>query len=191
MIVALNPDTVIAKCLETAFNLKQYIEIMDEAGRDGFTVTPEFRVKFNGFYQVRQKKPQWYDRYYLLLEEQKITRRSFEELLWEMYSVSHTIEVSFVSKMMATADADTPIWDQYVIRNLGYEKRWEKLRSAQAEERISAATEIYEEIKRWYRDFSSSADGKACIKAFDFALPGYKDRLSLVKKIDYMLWSKR
>ena len=55
MIVALNPDTVIAKCLETAFNLKQYIEIMDEAGRDGFTVTPEFRVKFNGFYRVRQK----------------------------------------------------------------------------------------------------------------------------------------
>ncbi len=89
--------------------------------------------------------------------------------------------------MMATVDTGMPIWDQYVIRNIGFNKKWEKFRAATSDERITVATEIYRGIQKWYNDFSSSKNGKACIIAFDLALPAYKDRLCSVKKIDYML----
>lgn len=187
----LNPNTAIAECLETAFSLKTYVEIMDEVKQDGFKPSQEFMTKFNGFFRVRQIKPEWYEKYYKLLEEQKISKRSFGELLHEMYMVNHSIDVSIVSKIMATVDAETPIWDQYVIRNLGYEKKWESLRSANAEKRIAAAEEIYEGICQWYRFFPVSEDGRACISAFDSVPPSNKNKLSAVKKIDYMLWSKR
>lgn len=187
----LDPENVIAGCLETAFNLKTYFEIMDSVNKPDFVATPEFRKMYNGFYRVRQKNQEWYDQYYHLLEEQKEAHRTFNELLHEMFLLNGTVEVSFVSKLMATADPDAPIWDQYVLKNLCYEAKWEQLRLQSSDIRISAASEIYGEIQKWYKDFKSSADGKACIKAFDTALPKYENRLSDVKKIDFMLWSKR
>jgi hypothetical protein len=187
----LNPRNVMEDCLETAFNLKTYFEIMDSVSKPDFVATPEFRKKFNGFYRVRQKSQEWYDQYYHLLEVQKGTNRTFGELLHEMFLINGTVEVSFVSKLMATADPDAPIWNQYVLKNLCQETKWEQLRLQSSETRISAASEIYIEIQKWYGDFMSSSDGKACIKAFNTALPKYKNRLSDVKKIDFMLWSKR
>lgn len=187
----LNPTTVIAECLETSFSLKTYVEIMDEVRWENFSATSDFRKKFNGFYRVRQKKAEWYARYYQLMEEQKSAHRSFKELLEEMYTVNNTIEVSFVSKMMATVDEDIPIWDQYVIQNLGFKKEWDKASAKKPEVRIDLASDMHRRISERYEEFLKTADGAGCIEAFDLALPDYKEKLSSTKKIDYMLWSKR
>lgn len=56
--------------------------------------------------------------------------------------------------------------------------------------RIDEACRIYQKIKIWYGTFICSKDGKECIVAFDTAMPSYKDKLTAVKKIDYLLWSK-
>lgn len=186
----INPATIIDECLETAFNLKAYVSIMQEVQADGFSASPEFRKRYNGFYVLRQKKSEWYDKYYVLLEEQKAFHRSFEELLHEMAAYG-SLEVSFVSKLIATVNPKKPIWDQYVIRNLGMYETWEKARGKDLETRIALAVHIYESIEKWYAKFLASSDGKECIRRFDEVLPQYSHILTDVKKVDYMLWSKR
>lgn len=187
----LNPETVIEDSLETAFNLKAYLRIISEIQRDDFIATPDFRKMFNGFYRVRQKTAAWYDTYYKLLEEQKKADRPFREILQYLESVNGAIDVSFVSKMMAAVDPSLPIWDRYVLQNLGLLQRWEKLNGKDKGRRIDEAERIYEDIKVWYATFIRSKDGKACIAAFDSAMPNYTKKLTAVKKVDYLLWSKR
>ena len=147
-----------------AFGLRSYIDILSVIQQDNFVATPEFRKAFNGFYRVRQKSAAWYDKYYGLMEEQRSANRSFRELLFCLEKISGTIDVSFASKMLAAIDPMLPIWDKYVLQNLGLLKRWEKM---------------------------ASKDGKACIAALDSAMSHYKEKLTEVKKIDFLLWSMR
>lgn len=189
--VTLNANTVIEESLGVAFSLRSYINILSAIQQDNFVATPEFRKAFNGFYKVRQKSAAWYDKYYGLMEEQRSANRSFRELLICLEKINGTIDVSFASKMLASVDPLLPIWDKYVLQNLGLLKRWEKMAGKEKMVRIDEAERIYEEIKFWYRAFICSKDGKACIAAFDSAMPHYKEKLTEVKKIDYLLWSKR
>jgi hypothetical protein len=187
----LNPKTAIEDCLETAFSLKIYMDICAAIQQEDFVATPEFRKTFNGFYKVRQKSAAWYDKYYGLMEEQWLANRGFRELLISLEPVSGTIDVSFVSKMMAAVNPALPIWDKYVLQNLGFLKRWERLNGKDKTLRIDEAERIYEDIKSWYDEFICSTDGKECIAEFDSVMPHYKEKLTSVKKIDYLLWSKR
>lgn len=189
--IILDSNEVISDCLETAFSLREYTEIMKCVNQEAFVATSEFRKLFNGFYRVRQKSAIWYDLYYELMEKQRKDNKSFEELLHLLYDAGGCLDVSFVSKLMATVDPELPIWDQYVIKNLGLKSKWETNRSSNVENRILIATEIYAEIRQWYRDFINSTEGIACLVEFDRALPKYRDLLTNVKKIDYLLWSKR
>lgn len=190
-IMNINPNSVIGDCLENAFGLKTYMRIMKYVSADDFRATPEFRKLFNGFYKVQRKTQKWYDCYYELMEEQKTEPRTFSEILVELNSINLSVETSFASKLIATINPDFPIWDQYVLRNLGFEREWEKCRSCPTDERIEKAVEIYERIQSLYAEFELSADGKACIAAIDSALPLYAEKLSNTKKIDFILWSKR
>ena len=187
----LNPDNVIEDSLATGFVLPTYLQIMEAASRKNFHATSEFRKKYNGFYKVRSKQSEWYDRYYDLMERQRESSLSFEELLRRMYEVNASVEVSFVSKLIATIDPSRPIWDQYVLKNLGLWSTWDKSRIFPYEKRIELADKTYRIICEWYREFMCSEDGKACIERFDAALPHYRDKVSDVKKIDFFLWAKR
>lgn len=184
-------NTVISGCLETAFNLKTYMEIMQAVECVDFKATKEFRKKYNGFYKVRQRSPEWYDQYFSLMEQQSKENRSFEDLLRIMYKEGGKIEASFVSKLMATVNPQFPIWDKFVLINLDRATQWKKLQSDDVEKRISEASKIYTYIECWYKSFIESENGKMCIAKFDEALPMYKKKLNDVKKIDFLLWSKR
>ena len=125
------------------------------------------------------------------MEKQKEVPQSFETVLRSMYKVGNTIEVSFVSKLIAAVNPNLPIWDQYVIKNLGFMKKWDRYRQKTAEERIQKAVAIYDAIVSWYDEFLVSENGKLCVKCFDDNLPEYADKITDVKKVDYWLWSKR
>ncbi len=187
----LNPDNVIEDSLATAFVLPTYLKIIAEAKREDFRATESFRTMYNGYYKVRQKPPEWYDRYYALMEAQRKAQLSFEELLRRMYEVKPSVEASFVSKLIAAIDPSCPIWDQYVLKNLGLWEIWQKGASFPLDRRIELAGKIYHTIYEWYREYLASADGKSCIAKFDAALPHYKDDVSSVKKVDFFLWTKR
>lgn len=189
--IVIDAKTAIADCLENAFSLKEYMAIIEYVQQDSFEATPSFRKTYNGFYRVRQKSSDWYKKYYELMEKQREDKKSFEEILRALYAVGGCLDVSFASKLMATVDPKLPIWDQYVIQNLGLKSQWEKMRSADFESRIQVAVCIYQNLQEWYINFTNSREGKACIEEFDKALPKYKELLTDVKKVDYLLWSKR
>ena len=86
--------------------------------------------------------------------------------------------------MCATIDTDKPIWDQYVLSNLGLHLNGKK------EERINKAIELYKEIEQWYKSYLDTPDAKNCITVFDKFFPTYK-WISNTKKIDYFLWGTR
>ena len=186
----LNPDNVIDDSLLAAFGLPTYLQIMMEASQEDFSASDRFRKMYNGYYRVRQKSPDWYNRYYGLMVAQRKDRLPFEELLQQMYEVKHSVEASFVSKLIATVDPCQPIWDQYVLKNLGLWELWQDTASFPREKRIEVARQIYYTIQEWYREFLESSDGQDCIGRFDHCLPHYADSVSSVKKIDFFLWTK-
>ena len=174
----ISPDTFVGESLETAFGLKAYSTIMQFTKNRPFVATPEFRKTFNGYYKLRQRSAKWYDKYYSLFESQFCADCSFEDLLREMHTVNGSLEVSFISKLIATVNPQMPIWDQYVVRNIGLESEWLCSSRLPKEKRIQKAVEIYNKIVKWYSDFLNDETGKACIKLFDQLLPQYKDKLS-------------
>ncbi len=189
--VTIDPKCIIGDCLESGFGLNVYMQIMRAVSEEGFTATKEFRKQFNGYYKVRQKSQEWYDKYYELMENQKTKPKSYEKILYELYPVKQTIEASFASKLIATIDPKYPIWDKYVLQNLGLDSEWERNRSESHEKRITKAVEIYDQIQSFYTKFESSDKGRECIAVLDKALPMYANKLSNTKKIDFILWSKR
>lgn len=190
----LSCDSMVRKCLEDVLKVEKYLEIRKDIKRSDFTVTESFRKKYKSFYNIRFVSQEWSDKYFALLEEQvKGSKRSFEELLKKLYDVSKRVDVSFASKIIATVSPDEPIWDKYVLMNMGFEKRWDSFSDKYYEERIKEAVNIYNDIKAKYVDILNSEEGRKCIERFDELLPQYKDNeeLSDIKKIDYVIWSYR
>jgi len=87
--------------------------------------------------------------------------------------------------MIATIDPEKPIWDQYVLQNLGLE-----LKGRSPREKIDNAVEVYHRIEVWYADYLKTEEAHRNIVEFDQWLPSYT-WLTDVKKIDYLLWSNR
>lgn len=184
----LNCDTLIADCLETAFEIKKYTEIIESVAKEDFKATSDFRKNFNGFYRVRQRSVAWYNCYYKLMEKRS---SSFDFVLQKMYEDTNRIEPSFSSKLVSAVNPELPIWDKYVLENLGLKMEWDNCQNQNSEIRLKKAIEIYGKILLWYDEYIKSDSGKNCIEKFDEVLPKYKDKLTSVKKIDYLLWSKR
>lgn len=91
------------------------------------------------------------------------------------------IEASFANKMLATLHPNQPIWDKYVIHNLGLDV---------PRKDPEGMVDVYEKIVEWYGEYIGSLNGRQCIKQFDEVLPEYA-WISDVKKLDYYLWGMR
>ena len=71
------------------------------------------------------------------------------------------------------------------MQNLGI-----KVPEVDKEEKIRIIISYYREIEKWYESFLQTEDAKKCVKKFDELLPSYR-WFSVVKKIDFFLWSIR
>lgn len=87
--------------------------------------------------------------------------------------------------MLATINADMPIWDRYVVHNLCL-----SIKGKTKEEHLICVVDLYAQMINWYKNFLQTENGSDCIMKFDRILPGYK-WMSSVKKIDFYLWSIR
>ena len=159
--------------------LDRYAEILR-----GDPASADFQRLFNGYYRVRRNDA-WRRHYYALFTIARENRFSFEQILQELFSVTGNVEASFSSKMLATIDPSRPIWDQYVLRNLGLHPDGKT-----PEERLRNAVALYARIEQWYADYLQTDEAKANINAFDLLLPVYA-WISATKKIDCLLWSSR
>ena len=109
---------VLRKRLAASLGLESYEEIMTCACQTNIETDVDFQRTFNAFYRIRRNE-EWRKVYYHLFEELKENTPSFECIIRYMYEKTGNIEASFSSKMLATLCPQKPIWDRYVVENLG------------------------------------------------------------------------
>ena len=165
--------------LARSLGLDRYAEIMC-----GDPQSESFQRLFNGYYRIRRNE-EWRMVYYDLFVTAKDRHYSFEQIITALFDATGNVEASFSSKMLATIDDSKPIWDQYVLQNLGLE-----LTGKTQEEKLKNAIKLYDEILRWYDEYLQTDEAQQSIQEFDHWLPHYS-WVSNVKKIDCLLWSKR
>ena len=207
------------------FDADKINEIIDEYvaircfanGTKNFTV-PEFKVLFNKFYKIRQKKPKWYNDFYNTFANYKRTPKSFEDLMKKLYKATGEIHPSFCSKIITTFNPNKPTWDKYVLQFLGYILDEPK----DPYERIHYYATIYDEIEKEFNAHLGDKNVKDAIVRFDEQIKighnlfvmtvskavkkkknGSKEAKSLlyvvpdefeltpIEKINLMLWSKK
>ena len=129
--------------------MPRYIEIM--AGNPDKS---EFQRMFNGYYKVRRNE-NWQKEYYAIFTEAKKNPENytFERILRKLHEKTRMIEASFSSKMLATIDPSKPIWDQYVLKNLGLQ-----LKGKDAESKLKNAIDLYSKIEDWYNSYLNSSE---------------------------------
>ena len=175
----INASEIMRTQLARSLGLDKYAEIVH-----GDPASLSFQRSFNGYYRIRRNE-EWRNCYYALFLSAKRENLDFSQIITTLFQETGNVEASFSSKMLATIDPLKPIWDQYVLQNLGLE-----LTGKTQEEKLKNAICLYGIIEKWYRDYLTTDEAHENLKVFDLLLPEYK-WISDVKKIDCLLWSRR
>ena len=161
--------------------IKKYNWIMEHVHEVDVSADAEFQKFFNGFYRMRQRSAVFYKSYYAFLERNKDNKNlAFEDILTYLYEETGSIHASFSSKLLATVNPNMPIWDKFVLQNLGlrtpyyYEK-----------DRLQKTVQLYQKICDWYK----TEQAREKLQLFNKQYPDAK--ITDVKKIDFILWATR
>ena len=161
--------------------ITKYNWIMRRVHETDVSTDAEFQKCFNGFYRMRQRPAAFYKSYYAFLERNKDNSElAFEDILAYLYEETGSIHASFSSKLLATVNPGMPIWDKFVLQNLGlripyhYEK-----------DRLQKTVRLYQEICDWYK----TEEAREKLQLFNEMFPDVN--ISDVKKIDFILWATR
>lgn len=175
-----NLDEAMEKLKRRGKDVGRYYEIMLMAD------TPEkreFQRKYDAFYRVRRNE-MWRTEYFRLMRYfMNRAEPSFGEILLRLQQSTGQIEASFASKMLATINADMPIWDKNVLVSLKL-----RLTGKTLELKMSNAVVLYDKICQWYKTFLQTDHAEEMIRRFDQEFPAYRS-FSATKKIDFVLWA--
>lgn len=164
--------------------LEKYLYIMNTLFKVDVSMDLEFRKRYNGFYRMRQRNADFYNEYFDYMEKNKLKEITFSEVLKHFYYRFGRIEASFSSKLVATINPKLPVWDIYVLQNLGLKKP-----TYSSKERLDKTIDLYSAIVEWYEKFLLTDDAKRLIEMFDNK---YKNvEITDVKKVDLILWKMR
>lgn len=163
---------------------QKYEQIVKNFKNTNVATDKIFQKKFNGFYRVR-RNVEWQKVYYAIMERGKTQTLSFERVLYELYNATGRVEASFASKLIHTLNNDMPIWDKFVLQNLGL-----KMPVCKGEKKIQKSIFLYQKIVNWYEQVLTTIEINQKITEFDGIFPEYK-WFSETKKIDFLLWQIR
>lgn len=164
--------------------LEKYLYIMGKIHETDVSNDQEFQKKFNGFYRIRQRKPEFYEAYYRFMEMKKKTGTSFEDSLHYIYESCGRYETSFCSKLVATIHPERPVWDTFVLENIGLKAPY-----SGAKDKMRKIVTTYESLVKWYENFLNTEDARTMITLFDERFPN--TTITNLKKIDLILWQMR
>ena len=161
--------------------LKKYCYIMERLHKIDVSTDRDFQKAYNGFYRLRQRSADFYACYYGYLEQQKNNAAlNFEDVLTYLYENTGRVEASFSSKLLATVRPELPIWDSFVLKNLGL-----RAPNYNCKNRLRRVAALYDQICRWYQ----SGKAAECVAEFDGLYPG--TNITDTKKADFILWQRR
>ena len=164
--------------------LSKYNYIMDRLSQIDVSLDASFQKKYNGFYRMRQRPPEYYAIYFNFMKKHKTKDVIFEEVLRYFHSSFGRIEASFSSKLMATINPDKPVWDEFVLKNLGIIKP-----PTYSKNRIEKTVAVYKQIEHFYDEFLQTMECQELVNIFDMHFPNTK--ITKTKKVDLLLWQNR
>ena len=149
-----------------------------------------YQALYKGFYGARHmtsklsnnEKEDCWKNYFKLLAEQPQAKRSLQEIIEILHPLTHRWEVSYSTKLLATADPWRPVIDRFVKKELHV-----KAPNRNATDFVEVWCSIYAEIEKIYNEVLVSNDDGDFVKHFDEVFPSLRD-LTPVKKIDVLLW---
>jgi NTP pyrophosphatase (non-canonical NTP hydrolase) len=164
--------------------LEKYNYIMHNLRKTDVSSDKEFQKKYNGFYRMRQRSSEYYQTYFSYMELMKNSVITFEDTLKYFERKLGRIEASFTSKLVSTIDPCKPVWDEFVLKNLGLSKP-----KNYSKKRIEQTIELYDKIEHIYKEFLLTNEGKNLLIEFDRFFPDTD--LTDTKKLDLLLWQSR
>ena len=172
--------------VETA--LGQYDYLQRSLSACDVVTNREYRTAFNRYYRMRQRRPRWYEVFFSILEREKRSDAvSFRIVLEEILRKTGRLEASFGSKLIATINANLPVWDQHVLDNLGLKApSW----SRDTEWRLNCCVELYSSIQAWSSRVIQHDGFWEWRRRFDGAFPQFRHFMD-IKKLDLFLWQSR
>lgn len=174
-----NGYTKLSKGIESCLLIQKLVQTTNIAE------SRPFQKLYNGFYCVRRDAA-WQKVYYGFFEQNKHKNPSFKEIITHLYIKTGRVEASFASKMNATLNVDAPIWDQFVLHNLGLSMKPYYKNSS---DKLNDSIRLYDKIVEWYQQNLSSEEWNSKVAIFDATFPNHR-LLSKTKKIDFMLWTQ-
>jgi hypothetical protein len=165
--------------------IQKYLALMDKLDDVDVAEDPAFQRAYNGFYRVQRRQPDWYAAYYGFMQQSKAAIPSFPQALDHLYQATGRYEPSFASKLVATLDPHKPVWDKYVLQNIGCPAPAYYSRT-----KVQDAKACYEWMDTWYQSFLISEKGAEWIGLFDEQVPDHR-RMTDLKKVDFILWQMR
>lgn len=165
--------------------IAKYLALMSRSAQVNVTSDTDFQRAYNGFYRMRQRTPAYYRAYYQLMEQLRNTKPGFDTVIDALYAATGRFEPSFSSKMVATLDPHQPVWDMYVLQNLGL-----KAPTSYSKTKLDDSKKCYVAIEGWYQHFLGTSEARDWIEQFDSQVAEHANFTQL-KKIDLILWQTR
>ena len=179
------PKEILSNIIKQSFGIDRYAFIIKEIHNRDISKDLNYQRTYNAFYVVRRDAT-WRKTYYDYFEKQKKNKDlTFEDIIRYLYKHTGFVEASFSSKLLSTINPKMPIWDMYVLKNLGF-----KTKLGKPLDKIDQAVKLYREIHDYFIELLKSEWGKSVISTFNNALSSYK-WISDVKKIDFYIWKTR
>lgn len=188
--VIADAEGILKSQITAHFQIEKYLWLTDNVRRIDVAHDKDgFQKKYNGFWNVRCNSD-WRREYYAYFESVKDKSPTFEQIITDLNTrLTGRLEPSFSSKLLATIDPNRPVWDSRVLRilfdSIPAIGLWERNKT------LDAAVNVYDDICTWYEEFMLTLEARRCIEIFDSYLSEYMNKISTVKKIDYLLWGMR
>jgi len=178
-------NKIIEAIEKSKVGIKQYVEIMSLFHEVDVSTDKSFQRKFNSFYRIRQRSAEWYETYYNYMETHKSKSLDFKDALRYFNMHLSRYEPSFSSKLVATINPNMPVWDQFVLKNIGL-----KPPAYTSVDKFELAIKTYDQINEWYELFMASEEAFSIIETFKLIVSEH-EKITDLKKVDFVLWQLR
>jgi hypothetical protein len=179
------PQEILSNIIKQSFGIDRYAFIIKEIHNRDISKDIDYQRTYNAFYVVRRDAT-WRKTYYNYFEKQKKNKDlTFEEIIRYLYKHTGFVEASFSSKLLSTINPKMPIWDMYVLKNLGF-----KTKLGKPLDKIDQAVKLYRQIQDYFMGLLKSEWGKEAIYLFNQTIPDHR-WISDLKKIDFYIWKLR
>ncbi len=167
--------------------LERYNYLQRTLLKDGGALNPDFQRAFKSFYRVRRSDG-WCEMFFTILDREKHNLAvSFRDVLAEIHCGTKRVEASFASKLVATINANRPVWDRHVLDNMGLKPpHW----SRNPSRRLRRCEKLYEGIRTSTSRTIRKSEFEEWRSQFDDEFPQFS-HFTDIKKLDLLLWQSR